>query len=39
VREGSSLGGEFDKRIKDGIEDRYRKVKNVKPIMACKMML
>uniref|UniRef100_A0A6N2MLF0 Pentacotripeptide-repeat region of PRORP domain-containing protein n=1 Tax=Salix viminalis TaxID=40686 RepID=A0A6N2MLF0_SALVM len=23
-REGSSLGGEFDKRIKDGIEDRYR---------------
>ncbi|KAG5250839.1 pentatricopeptide repeat-containing protein [Salix suchowensis] len=36
-REGSSLGGEFDKRIKDGIEDRYREVKNVKPIMACKM--
>ncbi|KAJ6730505.1 MITOCHONDRIAL GROUP I INTRON SPLICING FACTOR CCM1 [Salix viminalis] len=33
-REGSSLGGEFDKRIKDGIEDRYREVKNVKPIMA-----
>jgi pentatricopeptide repeat protein len=39
VREGSSLGGEYDKRIKDGIEDRYRKVKKVKPIMACKMML
>ncbi|KAB5568571.1 hypothetical protein DKX38_002364 [Salix brachista] len=36
-REGSSLCGEFDKRIKDGIEDRYREVKNVKPIMACKM--
>ncbi|KAJ6774187.1 hypothetical protein OIU79_017587 [Salix purpurea] len=39
VGEGNSIGDEFDKRIKDGIEDRYRAVKNVKPIMARKIML
>ncbi|CAK7346934.1 unnamed protein product [Dovyalis caffra] len=39
VGEGNLLGSDFDKRIKDGIEDRYREVKNVKPIMARKMML
>ncbi|CAK7346936.1 unnamed protein product [Dovyalis caffra] len=39
VGEGNLLGSDFDKRIKDGIEVRYREVKNVKPIMARKMML